>query len=92
MSALATISAQVQQTSTKALIMGDFNVNLLNTNPMAARLSQLMQAAGFTAMLSEPSTDHLTCIDHIWGKGIDGRTGTTEAYWSDHDITWRALD
>ena len=54
----------IQHQIMPTLILGDFNENLLNTG--SSRLQQFMSSLGFLQLVSRPTTDSGSLLDHIY--------------------------
>ena len=85
---LAHVMTQLQANGTfqkQTILMGDFNQNVLGDNASVTRY--LTENYNFTQLLNTPTTDHGTCIDHIYINFMPTMLhsyGTLESYYSDH--------
>lgn len=80
--------------STKTLIMGDFNVNLLQDSSDKEKLLLLMKSKNFTQIINGITTDFHSCLDHIYVNFpyTDVETsGIQESCYSDHKVVWVTL-
>lgn len=82
---------ETPKTGDAILLVGDMNINLLQTSVACHQFTHCMTAAGFHCSLHDITTDYRTCPDHIWSTTPNTSAGATDAYWSDHAITWAAL-
>jgi len=73
--------------TTPVLILGDFNVNLLEESSKKKKLQKFFQEQRqFTQIISQCTTDYHSLLDHIYTNipaQVD-HSGTLESYFSDH--------
>jgi endonuclease/exonuclease/phosphatase (EEP) superfamily protein YafD len=63
------------------MILGDFN------SEAGEDITQFFERSGFQQLISEPTTDYGSVIDHIYYNGTDEvKTEVVNTYYSDHDI------
>ena len=69
-----------------AIILGDFNCDI--TNGKNTPLLQYMRSRGFSQLVTQPTTDNGTLIDHLYVTNITLLCINLEVhdvYYSDHD-------
>jgi len=73
--------------TTPVVILGDFNVNLLEESSSKKKLQKyFQQQRQFTQIISQCTTDYHSLLDHIY-TSIPAQVehlGTLESYFSDH--------
>jgi hypothetical protein len=81
----------VLNSSLPTVILGDFNVNLLNNQ--TSNLSNLLYSCGYKQLVSTPTTDSGTLIDHIYFNGHCDNvvTQVIDTYYSDHDSVYCSI-
>ncbi len=68
---LNTIASQIQLQSIPTVIMGDMNDSLMDTG--ISRITTVLSVSGFTQLVTTPTTDKGTLIDHVYYNGpLDG--------------------
>ena len=69
-----------------AIIMGDFNVNLLEDSSQRSALLSEMNNIGYTQLIKEVTTDYGSMLDHIYTntQNFVSHVGVLESYFSDH--------
>ena len=73
--------------STPIVILGDFNVNLLEMSSESRVLTRyLVEQRGYTQLITQYTTDYHSLIDHIYTNIPDRiqSSGVLEFYFSDH--------
>ncbi|XP_048256969.1 uncharacterized protein LOC125382713 [Haliotis rufescens] len=58
---------ELDNRSGRSIIMGDFNENILSSSS----IQTMMESNGFTQMVSEPTTEGGTLLDHVYVKGLE---------------------
>lgn len=76
---------------TKTLVMGDFNVNLLQDNIDKEKLLRLMKTKNFEQIITGITTDCNSCLDHNFPHTHIEATGIQESFLSDHKVIWTTL-
>ena len=81
------------QPDSEALILGDFNICLLNKSNLSKRYEELLNSFNFTQLIESPTRvtpTSSTLIDHIHTNTIDKicQAGIIETGLSDHFITY----
>lgn len=74
------------------VIMGDFNQNVLEGSQIA---QYICDSFGFIQLLNSVTTDHDSCLDHIYinfSKSDLLSYGTLESYFSDHKPVYAIID
>ena len=69
------------------VILGDFNVNLLEPSAEENNLNSYMRDyRGYTQLINKYTTDYCTQIDHIYTNvpQLVSSSGVLESYYSDH--------
>lgn len=69
------------------LVLGDFNINLLeDTSEKKALSKYLIEEKGYTQLMTQFTTDYRTLIDHIYTNvpHLVTSSGVLESYFSDH--------
>ena len=69
-----------------AIILGDFNCD--TTNGENTPLLQFMRSHGFSQLVTQPTTDNGTLIDHLYVRNIAPLCTNLkihDVYYSDHD-------
>ena len=82
------------------LVLGDFNINLLEeTSDKKALSKYLIEQKGYTQLMTQFTTDYRTLIDHIYTNvpHLVTSSGVLESYFSDHkpifvSLTSKILD
>ena len=73
--------------STSTIFIGDFNVDIYNKDESNYLLS-FFARRGYRQLISAPTTDGRTCLDHIY-TGLESKShGTWETYYSYHKAIW----
>ena len=87
--ALTTILNNVPQTN-PSVILGDFNDNVLNKQ---TKFLQFMSRKGYTQLVSTPTTDRGTLIDHVYyNQSVQNWiVEVNDTYYSDHDTVYCAI-
>ena len=69
-----------------AIILGDFNVNLLEHSSQRSALLTEMYNIGYTQLIKEATTDYGSLLDHVYTNIQDcvSHVGILESYFSDH--------
>ncbi|XP_071855229.1 uncharacterized protein [Apostichopus japonicus] len=79
----------------QTLIIGDFNVDVLqNTPEKKSLLSLFTRTFKYQQIILTPTTDYNSCLDHIYTNIPTSKTigsGVLESYYSDHKATWISL-
>jgi hypothetical protein len=70
----------------RMLIIGDFNIDLLQTDGSTEKLQSLFRTRSFSQCVSTHTTDHGSLLDHVWVNFDTSKPSTCllEAYFSDH--------
>ncbi|KAJ8041127.1 ATP-dependent DNA helicase PIF1 [Holothuria leucospilota] len=80
--------------NTTTIIMGDFNVNLLQDSSDNDSLLFLMKSNNFKQIIHGITTDYNSCLDHVYGNfshtNIEA-SGIQESFFSDHKMVWITL-
>jgi endonuclease/exonuclease/phosphatase family metal-dependent hydrolase len=80
-------SSYINNPNTPVIILGDFNVNLLeNASDKNTLYKYLIEEKQYVQLISQVTTDYKTQIDHIY-TNIPERvksSGVSESYFSDH--------
>jgi DNA replication protein DnaC/exonuclease III len=75
----------MQAPSSRHIVMGDFNINLLKNN--ASGLSKVL--AQYSQIINIPTTKGRTLLDHIYLKHVSAKeSGVIPIYYSYHDVTY----
>ena len=71
---------------TPAVIVGDFNINLLEQSSQRSQISTEMNNLGYTQLIEEATTDYGSLLDHVYTNTPDSIScaGVLESYFSDH--------
>ena len=81
--------------SIQTLIMGDFNVDLLQDNADKNKLlSFLVKSKNFKQIINDATTNYNSCLDHIYVNISSGdivSSGILESFFSDHKAVWISL-
>ena len=77
------------------IILGDFNENVLSSSH-ASLLSRFMSSHGFSQLLTVPTTDQGTLLDHIYYNRSDAQPGVVQVdvvdtYYSDHNACFISI-
>ena len=79
-------------TARPTVILGDFNINLLETpqHPVV----MLFHQHGFQQFVSEPTTDSRSLLDQVYTNIPSSRVSTmvSDCYYSDHDIVFVSIN
>ena len=59
---------ELHKISTRCIVMGDFNEDLMKHN---SQVNKLMCDNGYKQYVSKPTTENGTLIDHVYSKGLD---------------------
>ena len=59
---------ELHKVSTRCIVMGDFNEDLMKHN---SQVNRLMCNNGYKQHVSKPTTENGTLIDHVYSKGLD---------------------
>ncbi len=88
---LTTITSRIQLQSIRTIIMGDMNDSLLDTG--ISRITTVLFVSGFTQLVTTPTTDKGTLIDHVYYNGpLDGVVvEVSDTYYSDHDAVFLSI-
>ncbi len=88
---LNTITSQIQLQSIPTVIMGDMNDSLMDTG--ISRITTVLSVSGFTQLVTSPTTDKGTLIDHVYYNGpLDGViVEVSDTYYSDHDAVFLSI-
>lgn len=79
------LKMQLDTTSTKILVLGDFNENLLSKSD-SRRLYTSFIDYGFKQHINGPTTTNGSLIDHIYTYNIEGsHSGVLSSFYSYHD-------
>ena len=73
------------------VILGDFNVDLLNDSANKQFEAHMQNQFGCAQHISESTTDSYTLIDHLYSNILDLTPGILPAYWSDHYMIYGIL-
>jgi len=77
----------LKEPQTPVIILGDFNVNFMDTtSEQKALVGYMIKQKGYTQLIKQYTTDYKTQIDHIY-TNIPQQvqsSGTLESYYSDH--------
>ena len=71
----------------KLFIVGDFNIDMLQSKKSQSTLVKFMQYHKLTQVVNTPTTQAGTLLDQIWIQNIDPSLPTftpLDAYWSAH--------
>lgn len=68
----------------KIVIAGDFNINMLETNPNTIRLKNILKKYNLNLHINQPTRKN-SCIDLIISNIQNGRGSTIPLWLSDHD-------
>lgn len=68
------------------IILGDFNIDLLQTDGPTERLQSFFRARSFSQCVSTHTTDYGSLLDHVWVNFDTSKllTSVLESYFSDH--------
>ena len=77
--------------SEKMIIMGDFNIDFMKTNPQYDQLRAFMVNMNLKQLITKPTTDMRTAIDHIYTDISNVTCGVSETYYSFHKVVWIAV-
>ena len=90
----------IGESNKKTVLVGDFNLNLLNySNHIATKeFANMLFSAGFLQLISNPTrvashNNSISLIDHIWSNDIKDRmlSGIITTYLSDHFATFHFI-
>ena len=83
--------SKIPHHTVSTVIVGDFNSDILSPPP--SNLLHLMSANGFSQLVTAPTTDSGSLIDHIYYNGCTTNTfvDVVDTYYSDHDATFLSL-
>ena len=73
--------------SSKAIIAGEFNINMLQPSKRKNMLTELMQQYNFSSIVDTTTTFAGTLLDHFWIRNINedfAKFVLLDTYWSDH--------
>ena len=73
------------------ILIGDFNIDVLNPNLLYEQLQEFMTDVGLKQHINEYTTDMRTAIDHLYSNASNITCGTIETYFSFHKAVWIAL-
>ena len=75
------------------VVLGDFNENLLVESSSSTTLVQFMSGIGFTQLVTTPTTDSRSLLDHIyWNHPSESCVvDVVDIYYSDHDGTFLSI-
>ena len=75
------------------VVLGDFNENLLVESSTSTTLLQFMSGIGFTQLVTTPTTDSGSLLDHIyWNHPSESCVvDVVDIYYSDHDGTFLSI-
>ena len=77
-----------KQKDCSVIICGEFNINILKKNDLAAAYFDIINSKGFELLNSDPtriSTSTDSCIDHFITKNVEGKIKThKDESFSDH--------
>ena len=59
---------ELHKISTRCIVMGDFNEDLMKHN---SQVNRVMCGNGYKQYVSKPTTENGTLIDHVYSKGLD---------------------
>ena len=80
---LKNLLEELHKVSTKCIIMGDFNENLLKHS---SQVKNLMSDQGYQQHVTCPTTENDTLIDHVYSKGLDSvQAEVIPIYYSYHE-------
>ena len=67
------------------IILGDFNEDHMREKN--TRLVQLMCSHGYTQVVTKPTTDQRSLLDHVYVRGVKAQIAVDviDTYYSDHD-------
>ena len=84
-----------REPQTPVIILGDFNVNFMETtSEQKALVGYMIKQKGYTQLIKQFTTDYKTQIDHIY-TNIPHQvqsSGTLESYYSDHKPIFACLN
>ena len=81
---------QLLYSAIPTIILGDFNENLLSSP--ASTLSGFMSSLGFSQLVSVPTTDQSSLLDHIYyNRSEAGPVDVVDTYYSDHNACFISL-
>lgn len=90
----------IGESNKKAVLVGDFNLNLLNYNShnITKEFANMLFSAGFLQLISNPTrvgshNNSISLIDHIWSNDIRDHmlSGIITTYLSDHFATFHFI-
>uniref|UniRef100_A0A8W8JJZ6 Endonuclease/exonuclease/phosphatase domain-containing protein n=1 Tax=Magallana gigas TaxID=29159 RepID=A0A8W8JJZ6_MAGGI len=83
MAALNFLLDNLENLSTKIVVTGDFNQDILSNNKTVLNC---MSSRGFTQYVDEPTTENGTLIDHVYAKGCEHiKVQVVPTYYSYHE-------
>ena len=73
------------------IILGDFNEDHMRKKN--TRLMQLMNSQRYTQVVTKPTTDQRSILDHIYVRGVAAQftVDVIDTYYSDHDSAFLTL-
>ncbi|VDI36707.1 Hypothetical predicted protein [Mytilus galloprovincialis] len=78
------ISLPQENIDTSTIVLGDFNQDILKKN---SSIEQFMTHQGFTQVVSHPTTDGNTLIDHVYLHGnLQLDVDVVQTYYSYHNM------
>lgn len=85
----------IPDSNTPTVILGDFNINLLEISSEKNALSKcLLEQRGYTQLITQYTTDYHSLIDHIYTNVPDQvqSSAVLESYFSDHKPVFVSLN
>ncbi len=80
---LKKLVSEIHEISTRCIVMGDFNENLLGNDSF---IEKAMIDQGYKQYVTDPTTENATLIDHVYARGIDHvNTSIRPIYYSYHE-------
>ena len=74
-------------------IVGDFNINMLESNTKTNKLRSYMHNYNIHFILETNNNKKLSIIDHIWSNiTCSYKTFRLDTYWSDHDTIFLIIE
>ena len=88
---LSTLLNYVLTANMPTLVLGDFNENILS-QPSSSIVS-LMSNHGYTQLVTSPTSNKATLIDHVYYNRPDSDTivEVHDTYYSDHDAVYCSI-
>lgn len=80
---LKRLVTEIHKISTRCIVMGDFNENLIDNDSC---IEQVMTDQGYKQYVTDSTTENNTLIDHVNARGIDHvNTSIRPTYYSYHE-------